>query len=198
MSQHTYRKEFSTFQVALPSLQSPKNAVAPSDIVFNRPAANPISTGEFFTGVQSLHVKNNSSVLSECSNTSHSNCDVKVDKKTLESSVSEEKRKVTGVVSVNDPINKELRLIDELSTSMGPSTSKIPQSLTTCLVDSMVRSCSVGEWINSKIYYYIQLVKLNKETIDSNTSNSNTKFQILEYRMTWIYSEVFQIVWQSE
>lgn len=135
-----------TFQVAVPSLQSPKNAVAPSDIVFNRPpAANPISTGEFFTGLQSLHVKHNSSLHNELCNSSHFNCEMKLDRKSIENSMNDDKRKETATVIVNDHSNKELRLTDELSTSMGPSTSKIPQSLTTCLVDSMVRSCSVGK-----------------------------------------------------
>lgn len=131
-------KYIQKFQVAVPSLQSPMNAVAPSDIVFNRPpAANSISTAEYFTGIQSLHVKTNSSIHNDCYNN-------KSEKKLLETAIGEEKQREIAIPCVGERNNKEVKIIEEISTSMGPSTSKILPPLTTCLVDSMVRSCSVG------------------------------------------------------
>lgn len=130
--------------------------MAPSDIVFNRPpAANSISTGEFFTGVQSLHVKTISSIHNESCNSSYSKYDLKSEKKFVEIPPSSEKRKESETSSVSDCNNRESKFIDELTTLMGPSTSKIPPPLTTCLVDSMVRSCSVG-------MFYPYLVYLNQ------------------------------------
>lgn len=137
------------FQGAIPSLQSPKNAVAPSDIVFNRPpAANQISTGEFFTGVQSLHVKSNTSLHNDMCNGAHPNCDIKSVKKSVENSLTDDKRRESGTSVVSERSNRELKFIDEETMLMGPSTSKIPPPLTTCLIDSMVRSCSVGKYID--------------------------------------------------
>lgn len=129
------------FQVAVPSLQSPMNAVAPSDIVFNRPpAANSMSTAEYFTGIQSLHVKTNSSIYNEC----YTN---KSERKVIDIATSDEKRRESEITSISERNNKELKVIEEVNTLMGPSTSKIPSPLTTCLVDSMVRSCSVGMYL---------------------------------------------------
>lgn len=141
-------------EVTLPSLQSPKNAVAPSDIVFNRPpATNSMSTGEFFTGIQSLHVKSNTSPHNEICNGSHSNCELRSTKKNTEN-LDDTKPKESIAASASERNNKELNFIDEETTFMGPSTSKIPPSLTTCLIDSMVRSCSVGE-LKSYYFYFI-------------------------------------------
>lgn len=144
-----YRKSYRNFfQVALPSLQSPKNAVAPSDIVFNRPpAAYPISTGEFFTGVQSLHVKANTSPHSEICSVSNQTCEMKCRKKSVESSVLDDRKKESVVCNTNnsnDRNGKDIKFIDHETALTGPSTSKIPPPLTTFLIDSMVRSCSVG------------------------------------------------------
>lgn len=127
-------------------MQSPKNAVAPSDIVFNRPpVANPISTGEFFTGVQSLHVKTNTSLHSECHNNSYSNYEIKSEKKFGEVALIDAKVKETGTSTINERTYKDRKLTDETSSLIGSSTSNLPPPLTSCLVDSMVRSCSVGE-----------------------------------------------------
>lgn len=48
-------------------------------------------------------------------------------------------------VEVKKMANEGLKFIDEENSSVGPSTSKKPPPPTTCLIDSMVRSCSVGK-----------------------------------------------------
>ncbi|KAJ8937377.1 hypothetical protein NQ314_011925, partial [Rhamnusium bicolor] len=139
-------------EVSVPALQSPKNAVAPSDIIFDRPPAPTIisySTSDYFTGNNTLQVKsslvdhstkNNISVMFNISSEQQKPIVIKniekIDKLSVES-----KRSKAGI---SESLNRELKFIDEENLGTGPSTSKRPPPPTTCLIDSMVRSCSVG------------------------------------------------------
>ncbi|KAJ8935665.1 hypothetical protein NQ318_012827 [Aromia moschata] len=131
-------------EVSVPALQSPKNAVAPSDIIFDRPPATTVisySTSDYFTGNNVLQVKSNlidhgAKNVSVMLNMTEQHKPIA--RRKAEDNVVEEKR---NKVAVN-----ELRFIDEESSasSGGPSTSRRLPPPTTFFIDSMVRSCSVG------------------------------------------------------
>ncbi|XP_068911689.1 tubby-related protein 4 isoform X2 [Tenebrio molitor] len=109
---------------SVPALQSPKNAVAPSDIIFDRPPAQTLitySTSDYSTNVQQMK----STFINE-----HHQKAVIV------------KNEPKAEKKAND---KEMSYIDEdhQDALPGPSTLIRP-STTLCLADSMVRSCSVG------------------------------------------------------
>lgn len=109
---------------SVPALQSPKNAVAPSDIIFDRPPAQTLitySTSDYSTNVQQMK----STFINE-----HHQKAVIV------------KNEPKAEKKTND---KEMSYIDEdhQDALPGPSTLIRP-STTLCLADSMVRSCSVG------------------------------------------------------
>ncbi|CAG9817981.1 unnamed protein product [Phaedon cochleariae] len=118
-------------EVSLPALQSPKNAVPPSDIIFDRPPAPtivPYPNAEFVTAISSLQVK---SMVDHKNETVH--------KKTEETNSESRKARMILVES------KELTFIDEENPSIsGPSTSRRFPPPPTIMLDSMVRSCSVG------------------------------------------------------
>ncbi|XP_018578062.1 tubby-related protein 4 [Anoplophora glabripennis] len=136
-------------EVSVPALQSPKNAVAPSDIIFDRPPASTIisySASEYFNGSNALQVKSslveqtakNISVTFGLNGEQHKPI---VIKKIQEDSPVDSKK---AKQAVNESLNRELKFIDEENSGTGPSTSRRPPPPTTCLIDSMVRSCSVG------------------------------------------------------
>ncbi|XP_049821138.1 tubby-related protein 4 isoform X2 [Aethina tumida] len=141
-------------EVSVPALQSPKNAVAPSDIIFDRPPAPTIisySPSDYFSTVNNTlqvksnithdHSKNDISVTFNLNNEQHKPIVIK--KADLSCSNGPD-----NVKKLNEPLSmasKELKFIDEERSNglSGPSTSKkSPPS--TFFIDPMVRSCSVG------------------------------------------------------
>ncbi|KAG4077882.1 hypothetical protein HA402_013816 [Bradysia odoriphaga] len=136
---------------SVPTLQSPKNAVAPSDIIFDRPPASQTTVMSYSS---SIDYANNvfqvkSAVMSDVTKTSaHGsqvpfNLSLNLDR--LEGKTSKEKPMVK---------KKEIQYIDEETptTSTHPSVleSKMRRTPTVisispaCLSESITRSCSVG------------------------------------------------------
>ncbi|XP_063906897.1 tubby-related protein 4 isoform X2 [Zophobas morio] len=106
---------------SVPALQSPKNAVAPSDIIFDRPPAQTLITysSDYSNNVQQM-----------------------------KNSFNEHHQKAVIVKKAEEPKEKkgkDMTYIDEehVEALPGPSTPVRP-STALCLADSMVRSCSVG------------------------------------------------------
>lgn len=126
--------------------------MAPSDIIFDRPPASTIisySASEYFNGNNALQVKsnlveqttkNNISVAFSLNGDQHKPIVIK--KVQEDSSVDSKKAKLVP--------NESLKFIDEENPGIGPSTSRRPPP-TTCLIDSMVRSCSVGKISRSNL-----------------------------------------------
>lgn len=136
---------------SVPTLQSPKNAVAPSDIIFDRPPASQTTVMSYSS---SIDYANNvfqvkSAVMSEITKTSsHTsqvpfNLSLNLDR--LEMKINKDKPLVK---------KKEIQYIDEETptTSANPSVveSKMRRTPTVisispaCLSESITRSCSVG------------------------------------------------------
>lgn len=114
-------------EVSVPALQSPKNAVAPKDIIFDRP---PLPTILSFNSEekkkQELPVAFQLEQKGFC--TLRNSQNVQIFSKPVPKTVTSD----------------ELKYIDdEHPTNVNPSTSKTPIP-STYLIDSMVRSCSVG------------------------------------------------------
>lgn len=125
--------------------------MAPSDIIFDRPPASTIisySTSEYFNGNNTLQVKSNlvePSAKNNISVTFNLNNEQQkpiIITKIQEDSTTDSKK---SKAAINESLNRELRFIDEENSGSGPSTSRKPPPPTTCLIDSMVRSCSVGK-----------------------------------------------------
>lgn len=139
---------------SVPALQSPKNAVAPSDIIFDRPPVQTLvsySNSEFTNHVQVKSDKNSVSVIQDNSK-NVKKVDVVIDNKlNTDSKISGKeqfwKEKCANKNSSNligMSSSKEIKFIDE-EQSDNNQCSSIPKSVSTAyLTDSMVRSCSVG------------------------------------------------------
>ncbi|RZC42689.1 tubby-related protein 4, partial [Asbolus verrucosus] len=140
---------------SVPALQSPKNAVAPSDIIFDRPPAQTLIT---YSTNDYSNVTNNVQQMKSNFINEHARNGISFD---------HQKAVIVKKVEVNEPTdkvktqentkkakinghletgNKEITFIDEDHSAEavpGPSTAIRPSG-TLCLADSMVRSCSVG------------------------------------------------------
>ncbi|KAJ8984756.1 hypothetical protein NQ317_005021 [Molorchus minor] len=128
-------------EVSVPALQSPKNAVAPSDIIFDRPPVPTLiySASEYLTGNNALQVKSN--LVDHAAKVYNDQQKPIVIKKPECQSV-EGKRARGGANDTGG--GRELKFIDEENSLSAPSTSRRPPPPATCLIDSMVRSCSVA------------------------------------------------------
>ncbi|XP_056643728.1 tubby-related protein 4 [Diorhabda sublineata] len=124
-------------EVSLPALQSPKNAVAPSDIMFDRPPASTLLSysSTDYGNSNGLQVKSFSEHKSDAS-VNHSYVSENP-KHVFVKKVEEIDLKQVGNCS------KQQFTVNE--DEKGPSTStKGPVPTSTYLLDPMVRSCSVG------------------------------------------------------
>nr|CAH7768940.1 unnamed protein product [Callosobruchus chinensis] len=164
-------------EASVPALQSPKNAVAPSDIIFDRPPASTVisySTSEYFppnfqirpssysntndlrsstngpshsgaTANSTSNSSNNTNVRSGVGS-NHSECATKCGSlaKNCSASCSEKQS--------SSSTTKELKFIDEEPSTSGAESLAVSKKSTHVaqvqappyLIDSMVRSCSVG------------------------------------------------------
>ncbi|KAL3280347.1 hypothetical protein HHI36_017836 [Cryptolaemus montrouzieri] len=142
---------------SVPALQSPKNAVAPSDIIFDRPPAQTlISYSSDYSNISNVQqIKSNlmnditrNGLSFQLSDTKSKNIKTldnthRLDKNNHpQKQTSNECRKIKGVPNTQTGMSREMRYIDdEIHTEAGPSNVNM---LNTPLPDSMVRSCSVG------------------------------------------------------
>lgn len=123
-------------EVSVPALQSPKNAVAPKDIIFDRPPIPTILSfnNDFLTKPNTDDKKKDNVPITFHLEQSKGFCALK-NNQNMHISTTPVTKTITS---------DELKFIDEEhATNLNPSTSKttIPS---TYLIDSMVRSCSVG------------------------------------------------------
>ncbi|XP_074029104.1 WD40 superfamily protein Tusp isoform X2 [Leptinotarsa decemlineata] len=131
-------------EVSVPSLQSPKNAVAPSDIIFDRPPASTLvsySACDYHTGTN-LQVKSNI-VDSKHENSTPTMVNSDYSKSICNKKVEESLVEIKKTKSVSNEA-KELSFIGEDPSTSGLSTSRRLPPPTTFMIESMVRSCSVG------------------------------------------------------
>ncbi|CAH2006541.1 unnamed protein product [Acanthoscelides obtectus] len=158
-------------EVSVPQLQSPKNAVAPSDIIFDRPPASTIisySNSEYFqirpssysstndprssingpsqNGTSACSTNNVTSTNRCTSGSSQTECGTRCGSAMKSCSGSSAERQASSCAS------KELKFIDEEPSTSGAESSDVCRKITHVaqvqappyLIDSMVRSCSVG------------------------------------------------------
>uniref|UniRef100_A0A1B0CQE9 SOCS box domain-containing protein n=1 Tax=Lutzomyia longipalpis TaxID=7200 RepID=A0A1B0CQE9_LUTLO len=139
---------------SVPTLQSPKNAVAPSDIIFDRPPAAQTTLMSYSTSTDyttNVHqVK--SALISEPSRTnSHVNpvpLNLNLNLERLETKGTNQQKENFGRFGRR----KDLQFIDEeapANDTSGPSTSTMRRtptvlSIAPAMSDAMTRSCSVG------------------------------------------------------
>ncbi|KAK9882860.1 hypothetical protein WA026_023555 [Henosepilachna vigintioctopunctata] len=147
---------------SVPALQSPKNAVAPSDIIFDRPPAQTlISYSCDYSNTNNVQqIKSNmmndmarnglsfqsSDQRSKLTKTLENPHNVKVDKNNhSHKNANSDCRKTKAVPNVQTGTSKDLKYIDEFQTEAipGPSNARV-MTTSLPLPDSMVRSCSVG------------------------------------------------------
>lgn len=134
---------------SVPALQSPKNAVAPSDIMFDRPPAQTLlsySTMDYLTNAGNVH-----QVKSALANESNKSFDQKPFMLKKEHAAMErvchgnnmEPSQATN--NAANPMNKQKHKEDMATVVLaGPSTSVQAKEPRYLIADSMVRSCSVG------------------------------------------------------
>nr|CAI5863164.1 unnamed protein product [Callosobruchus analis] len=160
-------------EASVPALQSPKNAVAPSDIIFDRPPASTVisySTSEYFPPNFQLRPSTYSNMNDLRSSTngpsysgataSNSSINTNV-KSTIGSNYSENAAKCGNLMKncssstssekqSSSSATKELKFIDEEPSTSGAESLTGSKKTTHVaqvpyLIDSMVRSCSVGK-----------------------------------------------------
>lgn len=155
-------------EAAVPALQSPKNAVAPSDIIFDRPPVQTLlsyTTSDYSNTTNNVHqVK--SSIISEHKNNSipltlnlsdqQKSLFKKIDlamqndyntnnnaRNNLTDKRKEKSRLSPGQIGMVTPALNATEIPIEDAVSAGPSKTTA-RTNPICITDSMIRSCSVG------------------------------------------------------
>ncbi|XP_072398589.1 uncharacterized protein Tusp [Diabrotica undecimpunctata] len=128
-------------EVSVPALQSPKNAVAPSDIMFDRPPATTLMS-------YSSNEYGNSTSLQVKSYVDHKN-DIAVNYTYVSETqkpftIKKVDENVDGKPISNDSNKPPVSGEEDKSFSVPSTSKKFPVQSTPYLLDPMVRSCSVG------------------------------------------------------
>lgn len=146
---------------SVPALQSPKNAVAPSDTIFDRPPVQTLvsySTSDFSNHVQQVKsaIVPDKSGVSLTLNLNQENSKAVVKKVDTDNKISIDnnimntsKRKEKCVTKNNSNLigmstSKEIKYIDEEQSETNQNSLINNAVSSVCFADSMVRSCSVG------------------------------------------------------